>query len=1072
MTRLFNWLSALITTLGVISLCAAIWIGLPISGIAWLSPEPVRAGIILAILSMLLLGALMRWRARKKAAAELEDSLLATQAGDGPLLAERMRAALARLKKSGGPSALYDLPWYILIGPPGAGKTTALVHSGLEFPGAHAASISGFGGTKNCDFWFAKEAVMIDTAGRYTTQDSDETADRNSWSSFLGQLKTARPDQPINGVILAFSCADMMTESPEALKVHAQTVRNRLAELNDAFKTHVPVYVIFTKADMIAGFREFFGGFDEARRKVVWGTTFQTRNRKTETHRAVAKEFDQLIARISDEVTDRLMEETDSANRIAIYGFPEQMAMMERNVTSFLSAVFEKPQQIRAILRGFYFTSGTQDGTPIDQVLGAMAAKAGEPKAGFLSGKGRSYFLHDLLTKVIFAERDWVGYDRGRVVRRAIARGLGKSMITVGAVALMAVLGYSFWTNATLVREVAGQTALYEERAAAFLGAQEIDDPATRPLLPGLSTLRAVPAGYANPRPQTFIEQLGLSRRDALSGATMQAYSDSLEQLLRPRMMLRLEQDLVQFLEQDRRVDAYRALKVYILLAKEQDGPQDDLAIQAYFAQSWADEYTAQGADRDYRAINAHLAAMLELDSRVTPLVAANGALIEQVRVAIADVPVAERAYGAILSAAGTLPPLRLAEALQDVSGLGTTDGRPLATLEVPGLFSFEGYWGFFRGAVGTAAAQLERDAWVLGAADTQPLASDAVLAAELQTLYARDFERVWSGVLDRVALVDPLGQMDVLLDPVGSPFVRLAGVVDAQTRLSDVAGKSLETFGEVEATAVDVIEAGRVQSPFADWHALLQGAVGARALDRVLVALSQGRSVATTGQGDLLAVLPETGPYPAPLLRMMGQVRAALSPAYIDAQLVALDRARCVAGAPPVGVGFALAFGPGGQVERLQNTAPGPVSVRARDRFAAAKAVRAAFFAEGGDALAVPFTIRSMAVSPAISPVTVQIGAQVLDLVPGGAAGAVVWRGEGPVLLSVPDQPPVALAGGPWSMLSFLSGETLQTRGQLVQVAHRVGPYTATFRLEFEGGDVPFLAPAFQEITCDNAMK
>jgi len=1072
-TRLFTWLSGLITTLGVISLCVAIWVGLPISGIAWLSPEPVRAGLIAAVLSLLLLGWLVRWRARRKAAADLENSLLATQAGDGPLLAERMRAALVRLKNKGGASALYDLPWYILIGPPGAGKTTALVHSGLEFPGANAASIAGFGGTKNCDFWFAQDAVMIDTAGRYTTQDSDATADASSWSSFLGQLKTARPDQPINGVILAFSCSDMMTESPDVLKSHAEIVRARLAELNDAFKTHVPVYVIFTKADMIAGFREYFGSFDEARRRMVWGATFQTRNRREETHRAVSREFDQLISRLSDETTDRLMEETDSATRIAIFGFPEQMALLEQNVTTFLSAVFEKPQKIRAILRGFYFTSGTQDGTPIDQVLGAMSARAGGPKAGFLSGKGKSYFLHDLLTRVIFAERDWVGYDRSRVLRRAIARATGKAIITMASVAAMGILAFSFWKNATLVREVAAQTLLYQQRAAGFLGPQRITDPATRPLLPALNTLRAVPAGYANPRPQQAVtEDLGLSRLDLLSGAAIQSYSDALEQLLRPRMMLQVERDLALYLEEDRKVDAYRALKVYILLAKEQEGREDDLAIQSYFAQSWATEYAAAGADADYRAVNAHLAAMLELDSRVTPLVGANGALIERVREAIGDVPPAARAYDAIRSRAGTLPPFRLAAALGDTGLLGTTDGRPLATLGVPGLFTFEGYWGFFQDAVADAAAQLEQDAWVLGAADMQPLVSDDILSRDVHILYARDFDRVWSLVLERVALVDPAGNIAVLSDPALSPLVQLTALVDAQTRLSDFGNNALKNNENFVPTPAVSVQAALVERPFVPWHQMHAGSPGARPLDRLLASIDAARVAVTTGQGDLAAILPGADPYPPAILRLIVQLRDALSPAFVDAQLAALDRARCAPGAPPVGAGFADVFGPDGRMQQLRQSALGPVSPRARARFAAADAVRSAFFTKGEPSPVVPFIVRLMAVRPEISPVTFTLGDQSFDLVAGGDGVAAQWTDTGVIALAVPDQPPLVVTGGGWSMLRFLSGDTLQSRGPLAQVVHRLGPYSATFRLEFQGGAVPFLSEAFEEILCTNGME
>ncbi len=94
-----------------------------------------------------------------------------------------------------GQRYLYELPWYVIIGAPGSGKTTALLNSGLEFPLAASmgdAAIRGVGGTRNCDWWFTTEAVLIDTAGRYTTQDSEREIDRKAWSGFLDLIKKSR----------------------------------------------------------------------------------------------------------------------------------------------------------------------------------------------------------------------------------------------------------------------------------------------------------------------------------------------------------------------------------------------------------------------------------------------------------------------------------------------------------------------------------------------------------------------------------------------------------------------------------------------------------------------------------------------------------------------------------------------------------------------------------------------------------------------------------------------------------------------------------------------------------------
>ncbi|MGL4321545.1 MAG: type VI secretion system membrane subunit TssM, partial [Paracoccaceae bacterium] len=486
--------------IGIIAFFAAIWFGGPMTGIEILGTVWLRATVIGVIVGIFLVVSLIKWRRRVKKAAELEAVLIAEPVGDGKVLSEKMGAALATLKKSGGKTYLYDLPWYIIIGPPGAGKTTALKNSGIEFPLAtnEAGGVEGFGGTRYCDWWFAEDAVLIDTAGRYTTQDSDKGADEASWNSFLDLLKKSRPNQPINGVILAFSVQDMMNATEESLARNAEIVRMRLAEVHEQLKIDFPVYVLFTKADLISGFREFFASFSLNRRKLVWGSTFQTKDRKAETWQQVPQEYDRLVARLSDEVIDRLSEEPDGVSRIAIFGLPGQLALLRDNVADFMRRVFEPTRyKTNAILRGFYFTSGTQEGTPIDQVLGAMGQTSGGGFApAFMSGQGKSFFLHDLLRKVIFAERDWVSHDMKAVRRTALLRGLALSTIGIATLGALGGLGLSYWNNNQLVMTASAEAATYQRAAQVEIDRTQIDDPDLIPVLEHLERLRMQPAGF------------------------------------------------------------------------------------------------------------------------------------------------------------------------------------------------------------------------------------------------------------------------------------------------------------------------------------------------------------------------------------------------------------------------------------------------------------------------------------------------------------------------------------------------------------------------------------------------
>jgi type VI secretion system protein ImpL len=153
-------------------------------------------------------------RSNDRLVAALVEPASGEETGSAELaeLERRFAGALDQLKrgrlgKKGNRRWLYELPWYAMIGPPGSGKSTALAQSGLRLRTGQIQELRGTGGTRYCDWVFTDEAVLLDTAGRYTTQDSDPGADRSAWLGFLDLLKQRRPRHPLNGILVALSPA-------------------------------------------------------------------------------------------------------------------------------------------------------------------------------------------------------------------------------------------------------------------------------------------------------------------------------------------------------------------------------------------------------------------------------------------------------------------------------------------------------------------------------------------------------------------------------------------------------------------------------------------------------------------------------------------------------------------------------------------------------------------------------------------------------------------------------------------------------------------------------------------------
>lgn len=815
-----------ITLIGVIVLSLLIWfVGplIPLGDPPWLSGWVTRL-VIISVLFLIwllafLIGMWRRSRANRKMINELAAAPVDAGAGDrqataeeAAVLRERMQDALALMKRAdlggkGKRQYLYQLPWYILIGPPGSGKTTALINSGLTFPLAdrHGRDpVRGIGGTRNCDWWFTNEAVLIDTAGRYTTQDSHQAVDAAAWTAFLELLRKYRRRQPINGALVAISLSDIATQTEAERLAHARAIRQRLRELQERLGVRYPVYVLFTKADLVAGFIEFYDDLGREEREQVWGMTFPLDDGSSPDGvvRAFSEEFDLLIARLNDRLVERLHQEQDMQRRSLLYGFPQQVASLKEALTDFLEEIFQSNRfEARPLLRGVYMTSGTQDGTPIDRLLGAMANAFGIGRQALTaaSGAGRSYFLTRLLRGVVFPEASVVSANRKVERRRMWVQRIAYAAVILVTVGMAGLWTLSLVNNQALIAEAEERIADYNALTL-NIDFSQVADADLQAIVEPLNVLRQIPGSYGRRDESVgWSSRFGLYQGNRLGGEGTRTYGRALNSMFLPRLMLQLEQQLrsgladPEILQDSLRAHRllYEPLRTYLILARE--GPMDEQFLRDRFAREWERIYPGIENTQLRADLATHLDAMLDLpwQSRIAP----SDELISVARGVLNSLQPAGRAYAIVRldPEASNLQTWSIVrEGGQLTERVFTRISPAPLSGGVDGLYTYRGFHFYFLPAMVDAVQAVADDSWVLGPAGEVSMDQQQIADLEDATLrlYLNDYVLNWERVLGDIAIV-PFRDLDhtvqVLNDLSGpdSPLRNLLRSVSRETKLS-----------------------------------------------------------------------------------------------------------------------------------------------------------------------------------------------------------------------------------------------------------------------------------------------
>ncbi|MFO1159166.1 MAG: type VI secretion system membrane subunit TssM [Reyranellaceae bacterium] len=785
---------------GIAILSALVWFFGPLVEFleGWVARLAIIVGLVLVWAAVNLLLDLLRRRREQNLERGVAESVEAADDGtreEALALGERMTQALSLLKKARGTHGyLYEQPWYVIIGPPGAGKTTALLNAGLNFPLAAEmgqGAVAGVGGTRMCDWWFTENAVLIDTAGRYTTQDSNVAVDRAGWDAFLDLLRKTRPRQPLNGVIVAIALTDVAAAPADERTAHARAIRRRIKELEERLAIRIPVYALFTKADLIAGFTEYFDDLDRDRRNQVWGVTFPLAKGEPGVVTKFPEELQLLVDRLdSQRLYDRLQAEQSPERRTSMAGFPTQIATLSQPLQSFLTEAFAGSRLDPApFLRGVYFTSGTQEGTPIDRLTGTMARSFGLDQrraAALKPQQGRSYFLGRLISEVILGEAMLVSEPPSARFRRMVLRA------SAFAVLGLLTLGAGGWLvinrnqGQQEIEAMSQAMSTYQELAkqTVFDPVNDADLPRLLPLLDAARELSMA----AKARPGV-LATFDLSQGSKLRAGAEAVYRHVLGYALLPRLVWRLEGQMRGFFTQPDFL--YEATRVYLMLGGQ--GPLDPALIKEWMTYDWQAQYSGAANLTVVAGLQRHLDALL---SQPLPAVPLDDALIAQARTTFSRVSLAARAYSRIKpsAAAQSLPPWRPSDVLgpAGVRVFTRASGKKLSD-GVPGFFTVEGFHRVLLPALATATREVSSESWVMGqkVPGNLDVTQQTELANNVIKYYLDDYAKAWDALLQDLEIVPmrslPQAAQDlyVLASPQ-SPMKELLAAVARQVTLTE----------------------------------------------------------------------------------------------------------------------------------------------------------------------------------------------------------------------------------------------------------------------------------------------
>lgn len=687
---------------------------------------------------------------------------------------------------------LRDMPYFLLVGPHGSGKSSLIKSADLRSP------LEGRLGNRDIrmdvrgeqtQWWFTDEGLLIGAAPKTMDERVADGAGSAAWRGLLSYLKEHRPRRPVDGIMVVMSLDALL--DPKGLAL-ARYARSRAQEAVRIFASSMPFYLVVNKCDLLPGFTEYFSDLDEKERSQAFGATLPLEAPARGGGDVIAtlkRELASSVEAVARRLPFRLASERNAERRAAIAGFPEQLAVAVETAAGFAAELMRAGRSSREIwLRGVFFTAAaTEEGAreaPLDVWDERFAAPLGLAPVranGRGSSAARPRFVAGVFNDFLFPEAGIGGRDP-RLERRMALLHSGGYL----ACAVLLIASLVFWLGMFHRHQVRLASFRHGAAAESTLDGNLPPSPSLGAVLPLLDQARRLSAQPT----ETFVERvLGFAPLDIIAAeqAAIRSYHRLLAKRYYPLFLGELEKELSRAVAAGNDPSRIQSLlEVYLML---RDSPHYQRAVVSAWGERFISATFAFQPEAKADAL-AHWRSLLDL----MPLpVALNDPLIAEARSLLQVHPTAEGIYSRLKAESESS---NAAMPLDVVHALGTSGSELLMlrsqaglSVVVPALYTREGFYRIFLKQAPILVHDAIAGDWIMGGTGTHVPGEATALLQEVTNDYVRDYVKRWQLVLNQIilrALPDLsslLAGLQVLAGPQ-SPLIGLVQLVKNQTDL------------------------------------------------------------------------------------------------------------------------------------------------------------------------------------------------------------------------------------------------------------------------------------------------